>query len=151
MQVKLSCDETNVPEGQLSRHHPWDRTKPGRHPVHCSWFTVDAALKLGILHDVHLAPQARRVVHNSFLDKIDYDSLSHSCLLLSAIRDVPSQTPFASALRQLPLDENEPEAQTTQSFDVAPLHVLQEGEQRVHCPPLAKLPSGQGVPVLVDC
>ena len=64
IQVKLSCGETNVPEGQLSRHCPWDRTNPGKHPVHCSWFTVDAALKLGILHDVHLAPQARRAVQN---------------------------------------------------------------------------------------
>ena len=89
--------------------------------------------------------------NTSILERIDLDSLSHSCLLLSAIKDVPSQTPFASAVRQVLLDENEPEAQTTQLFDVGPLHVLHEGEQRLHCPLLAKLPSGQGVPVLVDC
>lgn len=68
VQVRLSCGETNVPDGQLCTQRPWERTKPGRHPVHCSWFTVEATLKFGMAHDVHLAPQ-----------------VSHSCLLLSAI------------------------------------------------------------------
>lgn len=58
VQVKLSWGDRNVPEGQLSRHFPLERTEPGRQPVHCSWSTVEATLKFGILHDVHFAPQA---------------------------------------------------------------------------------------------
>jgi hypothetical protein len=46
-----------VPEGQLSMHCPWERTNPGRQPVHCASLRVDATLKFGILHEVHFAPQ----------------------------------------------------------------------------------------------
>lgn len=75
------------------------------------------------------------------------DVLSHSCLLLSAIRLEPAQTPLASALTQLPLSLYELEAQMIQSFDVAPEHVVQDGEQGLQVAPLLKLPSGHVVPV----
>ena len=42
---------------QFSTQLPFERTKPGRQPVHCSSLTVEATLKFGILHDVHFAPQ----------------------------------------------------------------------------------------------
>ncbi len=36
--------------------------------MHCSWLTVEATLKLGILHDVHLAPHATgRIYHGLFV------------------------------------------------------------------------------------
>jgi hypothetical protein len=60
VQVKLSLGETKVPEGQLSAHFPCDRKDPGKQAVHWSCETVEAALKLGISHDVHLAPQAKK-------------------------------------------------------------------------------------------
>lgn len=59
VQVILSVGETKFPVGQLSMHWPPDRTKPGRQPVHCSWLTVEATLKLGILQDVHLNGQPK--------------------------------------------------------------------------------------------
>lgn len=103
--------------------------------MHCSWLTVDATLKFGILQDVHFAGQ-----------------LSHSCLLLSAIKVEPWQTPLPSAETQLPLNMYFPAPQMMQSFEVAPVHVLQSGEHGVHDVPLLKLPSGQTVPVeVVDC
>jgi hypothetical protein len=46
-----------VPDGQLATQVPLERTKPGRHPVHCNWLTVDATLKLGILQEVHFEGQ----------------------------------------------------------------------------------------------
>lgn len=60
MQVKLSWDEMAVPEGQLPTQVPLERKNPGKQAVHCFWLTVDATLKLSILHAVHLAPQAER-------------------------------------------------------------------------------------------
>lgn len=73
--------------------------------------------------------------------------LSHSCLLLSAIRLEPVQTPFPSAATQLPLSLYVLEAQIMQSFDVGPEHVVHDGEQGLQVVPLLKLPSGQGSPV----
>lgn len=108
----------------------------------------------GILHPVHFAGQPRIKaggVRFSFRKqgrKLN-DILSHSCLLLSAIRLEPVQTPFPSALTQLPLSLYEPEAQIIQLLDVAPEHVLQEGEQTLQVAPLLKLPSGHVVPVEV--
>lgn len=58
--MRLSCDETVVPEGQLETHCPLLRKNPGRHAVHCNWSTVDAALKFGSWHLVQDAPQARQ-------------------------------------------------------------------------------------------
>lgn len=55
--VRLSCCDTKVPDGQLSTHFPSDKKNPGKQPVHCTWSMVEATLKLGILHEVHLAPQ----------------------------------------------------------------------------------------------
>jgi hypothetical protein len=75
------------------------------------------------------------------------DVLSHSCLSLLAIRVEPVQTPFASAVTQLPLDLYEPEAQTKQLFDVGPEHVEHDGEQTLQAVPLLKLPVGHAVPV----
>jgi hypothetical protein len=49
--------ERKVPVGHDSMHLPLERTWPGRHPVHCSWSTVEATLKLGSLHAVHLDGQ----------------------------------------------------------------------------------------------
>lgn len=57
--VTLSVEEMKFPVGQLSTHWPPERTKPGRQPVHCSWLTVDATLKLGILQPVHLEGQPK--------------------------------------------------------------------------------------------
>ena len=78
-----------------------------------------------------------------------YDLLSHSRLLLSAIKFVPWQTPFASAETQAPSRVNNPGAQTMQSFAVGPVHVWQVAEHRAHAAPLAKLPLGQTTPLLV--
>jgi hypothetical protein len=77
------------------------------------------------------------------------DELSHSCLLLFAMSSVPSQTPLESARTQEPFNENLPEPQMTQLFEVPPEHVWHSGEQGVHVDPLLKLPSGQTVPVEV--
>ena len=55
--VRLSDGFKNVPVGQLSTHVLLESTFPGRQPVHCSWFTVDATLKFGILQDVHFDGQ----------------------------------------------------------------------------------------------
>ena len=42
MQVRLSLGETNVPEGQLSIHVPFDdRNVPGKHPVHTARSTME--------------------------------------------------------------------------------------------------------------
>ena len=71
---------------------------------------------------------------------------SHSCLLLSAIRLEPVQTPFPSALTQLPLNLYVPVAQTRQSFDVGPEHVEHDGEQRSQLVPSLKVATGQTVP-----
>lgn len=57
VQVKLSCGDTNVSLGHSVTHWPWERKKPGKHPVHCNSFAVEAALKLGMMHDVHFAGQ----------------------------------------------------------------------------------------------
>jgi hypothetical protein len=76
-------------------------------------------------------------------------SLSHSCLLLSAIMFEPSQTPFPSVLTQLPLSLYCPFPQIMQSFDVSPVHVLQRGEHALQAVPSLKLPSGHTVPVEV--
>lgn len=73
--------------------------------------------------------------------------LSHSLLLLSAIRLEPVQTPFPSALTQLPLNLYDPEAQAIQSFDVGPEQVEHDGEQGVQVVPVLTLPEGHGVPV----
>ena len=61
MQVKLSVGETKVPEGQIPTHCPCDRKDPGKHPVHWRWEAREPTLKLGISHDVHLAPQAKKI------------------------------------------------------------------------------------------
>ena len=61
MQVKLSFGETKVPEGQLSRHCPFDRKDPGKQPIHWRSEAREPTLKLGISHDVHLAPQAKKI------------------------------------------------------------------------------------------
>ncbi len=88
MQVTLSEGETKVPVGQLATHFPCERKKPGKHPVHCNWLTVEATLKLGILHDVHFAPHAENE-YNLEIDQLQLQNkrnlLSHSFLLLSAI------------------------------------------------------------------
>ena len=63
MQVTLSWDETVVPEGQLVTQVPLERKDPGKQEVHFFWLAVDATLKLGIWHAVHLAPQAERKKH----------------------------------------------------------------------------------------
>jgi hypothetical protein len=55
--VTLSLGDRNVLEGQLSMQVPLERTKPGRQPVHWSWSTVDATLKLGMPQAVHLDGQ----------------------------------------------------------------------------------------------
>lgn len=74
-------------------------------------------------------------------------SLSHSCLLLSAIIPLdPSQTPLASVATQLPLNRDCPAAHTIQLFDDGPLQVRHDGEQGEHCWPALNDPSGQGVP-----
>jgi hypothetical protein len=77
------------------------------------------------------------------------NSLSHSCLLLLAIKLVPSQTPFASVVTHDPFRVYLPAPQMIQSFEVPPEHVSHEGEQGVQVVPLLKLPSGQIVPVEV--
>ena len=58
VQVRLSVGERNVPVGQLDTHFPLESTKPDRHPVHCAWSMVEATVKFGISHVVHLGPQA---------------------------------------------------------------------------------------------
>ena len=68
-------------------------------------------------------------------------------MLLSAIRPEPVQTPFPSALTQLPLNLYVPEAQIIQSFEVGPEQVVHDGEQRLQVVPSLKLPSGHTVPV----
>ena len=60
MQVELFWAETVVPEGQLPTQVPLERKNPGKQAVHCFWLTMEATLKLGIWHAVHLAPQAER-------------------------------------------------------------------------------------------
>ena len=57
------------------------------------------------------------------------------------------QTPFPSALTQLPLNVYVPGPQIIQSFDVGPEHVLHDGEQLLQVVPPLKLPSGHTVPV----
>ena len=106
--VKLSFGSRKVPNGQLATHCPCDRTIPGKHPVHCTWSTVDATLKFGILHVVHFAGHA-----------------SHWCLLLSAIKAVPWQIPFPSGATQLPFElrVTVPEAQMMQSPEPGPEQV----------------------------
>jgi hypothetical protein len=47
------------PDGQVERHVPLERTKPGIQPVHWAWSTVEAVEKLGIWQLVHLGPQAK--------------------------------------------------------------------------------------------
>lgn len=59
--VRLSWGEMNVPAGQPLTQFPWERTKPGKQPVHCNWLTVEATLKPVISHAVHLAPQAVKI------------------------------------------------------------------------------------------
>lgn len=80
---------------------------------------------------------------------VPFHSPSHSCLLLSATRADPSQTPLPSVPTQLPLKEYFPAPQMIQSFDVGPAHVWHRGEQGAQAVPLLKLPSGQTVPVEV--
>lgn len=63
-------------------------------------------MKFGISHFVHLAGQ-----------------LSHSCLLLLAIKFEFSHTPSLFVDTQLPLRLYVPAPQMMQSFDVGPLHV----------------------------
>lgn len=48
MQVRLSWEETVVPEGQLLTQVPLLKKNPGKHPVHCFWEAIDAPLKPGI-------------------------------------------------------------------------------------------------------
>lgn len=129
VQVKLSCGDTNVPDGQLATHFPAERKKPGTQPVHCSWFTVEMELKLGILHEVHFEPQ-----------------LSHSSLLLSAIKDDPEHTPLASVETQAPLSRYVPWAHSMQSLEVPALQVLHDAEHGVQLAPLANAPDGHNVP-----
>jgi len=132
-------------------HCPWEMTNPGIQPVHCSSLMVDATLKFGIPHDVHLAPQPWFMVREISTKKSDKcgNSLSHSCLLLFAIRLEPSQTPFASVETQDPFSVYFPAPQMMQLFEVPPEHVWHNGEQGVQVVPLLKLPSGQTVPVEV--
>ena len=64
----------------------------------------------------------------------------------------PWQTPFPSAETQLPFSEYWPAPQMMQLLELAPLQVVQRGEQGEQVVPLLKLPSGQTVPVeVVDC
>lgn len=108
-------------------------------------------LKPGIPHPVHFEGQPR--INASGLGFVRRrerelkDALSHSCLLLSAIRLEPAQTPFASAVTQLELNLYELGAQRIQLFDDGPEHVVQEGEQGLQAAPLLKAPSGHGFPV----
>jgi hypothetical protein len=55
--VMLSVGDRKVPAGQLSVHVPLDRTKLGRQAVHVNWLTVEATLKFGMPHAVHLEGQ----------------------------------------------------------------------------------------------
>lgn len=146
-QVRLSWGETNVPEGQLSTHFPFDKKKPGKHPVHWAKSTVDAPLKFGILQEVHLASQANEIVSVGQEEEKESYTQSHSFLLLSAMSLEPSQTPSEFAATQAPLNENRPDPQMMQSFDVPPVHVSQDESQGVHDVPPLKLPSGHIVPV----
>src|SRR5271169_5917102 len=74
-------------------------------------------------------------------------SLSHSCLLLSAIIPLdPSQTPLESVATQLPLNRDWPAAHTMQLVDDGPLQVLHDEEQGEHCWPVLNDPSGHVVP-----
>lgn len=75
--------------------------------------------------------------------------LSHSCLLLSATKAEPSQTPLPSVPTQLPLREYFPAPQIMQSLELGPEQVLHRGEQGWQDVPSLKLPSGQTVPVEV--
>ena len=59
-QVTLSLGSRKVPVGQVSMHLPWESTKPGKQPEHCTWSIVDATLKLEYLQLVHLEGQAMR-------------------------------------------------------------------------------------------
>lgn len=60
MQVKLSRGSTKVPAGQDSTHLSFESTNPGRHSVHVSLSIVEAAVKPGMPHVVHLAGHAER-------------------------------------------------------------------------------------------
>ena len=110
---------------------------------------MDAELKLGILQDVHFAPQAMtEVIRNWRVRCLKEGVLSHvNLLLLATIPFVPRQTPLLSARTQLPLKKYVPVAHRVQSFDVGPVQVRQEGEHGLHAPFSVKLPSGQGTPV----
>ena len=147
----LSVESRNVPEGQDSMHLPPLRTKPGRHPVHCSWLTVEPMLNPGIPHPVHFEGQPK-IKGNTFSvfhkrGRKGGGVLSHSCLLLSAIRLEFGQTPFPSALTQLPLNLYVPVAQIMQSFDVGPEHVAHDGEQGLQLVPSLTVPTGHAFPV----
>ena len=80
---------------------------------------------------------------------MNQDLQSHSCLLLSATSEVPSQTPLPSAPTQFPFKLYLPAPQTMQSLDDGPEQLWQRGEHGWHVDPELKLPSGQGVPVEV--
>jgi hypothetical protein len=103
-------------------------------------------LKFGILHDVHLAPQPEGTRSATSSRGRIRNVLSHSSLLLSAINDDPAHTPLASAETQAPFREYVPAAQSTQSLDVPPVHVLHDGEQGVQFVPSENAPGGQSVP-----
>lgn len=57
------------------------------------------------------------------------------------------QTPFASALTQLPLNLYELVGQVRQSLDVGPEHVEHDVEQAVQAVPELKLAGGHAVPL----
>ena len=107
---------------------------------------VDATVKDENLQLVQLLGQASRAIRAGNLSEMRIHLLLHSCLLLSATRVEPEQTPFPSVPTQLPFSVYFPAPQMIQSFEVAPLHVWQRGEQGSHAVPLLKLASGHTVP-----
>lgn len=121
--VKLSVGERNVPVGQLDMHFPPESTKPDRQPVHCAWSIVEATVKFGIWQVVHLGPQAVKTINDCALEEERRYALSHSFLLLLAIKFEPEHIPLLSVDTQVPLKDNLPVAQTTHSLLVAPVQV----------------------------
>jgi hypothetical protein len=74
-------------------------------------------------------------------------SLSHICLLLSAIiPPVPSQTPSELMVTQEPLKKSWLLGHRTQSFGDPVVQVRHDVEHRVHCWPSLNVPIGHVVP-----
>lgn len=104
------------------------------HAEHFFWLAVEPALKPGIAHFVHFAPQ-----------------LSHSRLLLSAMRFVPGQIPFESGDTHESFKKTSPSAHVVHWFEEAPVQVLHWEEHGEQAAPAPKLPSGQTVPPEAVC